>query len=260
MFKSKKQKLPKPKKSKLTPEEMSLWQHVGDLRNRLFKALIAMIIGTIISMTFGEYFIDVLARPIGGVDKLVSIEVTENVAVFMRVSLLGGFLLALPFILFQVLGFVLPGLTKEERRGLFLAIPFATLLFITGVVFAYFVMLPAALPFLISFIGVTTTPRLANYYSFVTNLLFWIGISFQTPLVVYILAKFGLVSPEMLARQWRFAVVIIAIISAFVTPTPDPINMGLLMVPLFVLYMLSILLAKIAVRDKKTETTVATTE
>ncbi len=248
MFKSRQKKKPAGEKRPYTAEEMSLWQHVNELRSRLFKALIAMIIGRVIGMAFGEHFIEVLARPIGGVDRLVSIEVTENVAVFMRVSLLGGFIIALPFILFQILGFILPGLTEKERRGLLMAIPFATLLFLAGVTFAYFVMLPAALPFLISFIGVTTTPRLANYYSFVTNLLFWIGVSFETPLVVYVLAKLRVVSPGALARQWRIAIVIIAVIAAFVTPTPDPINMGLLMIPLFLLYLLSILLAKLAVR------------
>jgi len=254
MINSKQEKRSQLKKQKSTPKEMSLWQHIGDLRKRLLISLIALIIGTVISMTFGEFLIEVLARPIGGLDQLISIEVTENVAVFMRVSLLGGFLISLPIILFQILGFILPGLTKEERRGLFMAIPFATILFSAGVVFGYFIMLPAALPFLISFIGITTTPRLANYYNFVTNLLFWLGVSFQTPLVVYILAKFRLVSPEALARQWRFAIVIIAVIAAFVTPTPDPINMGLLMVPLFILYMLSILLAKLAVRGDESET------
>ena len=122
------------------------------------------------------------------------------------------------------------------------------MLFIAGVLFAYFVMLPAALPFLISFIGIRTTPRLANYYAFVTNLLFWIGVAFETPLVVYVLARLRLVTPRALARQWRMAVIVIAILAAVITPTPDPVNMTLLMLPLLVLYGLSVLLAFVAVR------------
>lgn len=258
MFKRGSSKKAKPASTNSGEEEnISFWQqilpHINELRQRLFKALLAMIVGVIASLSFGEYLIEILARPIGGTDKLISIEVTENVAVFMRVSLLSGFILALPIILYQALAFIEPGLTASEMRRLKISIPFATILFLVGVAFAYFVMLPAALPFLISFIGITTTPRLANYYSFVTNLLFWIGVSFETPLVVYILARMRIVSAATLARGWRFAIVIIAVIAAFVTPTPDPINMGLLMIPLLVLYLLSVLLAKIAVRDEEPE-------
>jgi sec-independent protein translocase protein TatC len=108
------------------------------------------------------------------------------------------------------------------------------------------IMLPAALPFLTSFLGINTLPRPANYVDFVTNLMFWIGISFETPLLIFILAKFKVVNAKMLAKQWRFAVIIIAVLSAVVTPTVDPINMSLLMAPLFLLYLLSILLAFLA--------------
>ncbi len=250
MFKLRKKAKPAaPPKKKVNKADLTIPEHLLELRKRLLRGLVALIIAVIAAMLVGEKLIEVLAYPIGGVEKLISIEVTENVAVFMRVSLLGGFLLAFPYLLGEALGFIKDGLEPHEFRALMIAIPFATLLFAGGVLFAYFVMLPAALPFLISFIGITTTPRLANYYSFVTNLLFWIGVSFETPLVVYILARFRLVSAASLARQWRFAIVIIAILAAFVTPTPDPVNMGLLMLPLFVLYLLSILLAKVAARE-----------
>lgn len=251
---SRKRKAPEAPATEQAPaREMSLWEHVGELRKRLLRSLVAMIITTAICAAFGEQLIVFLAHPIGGVDKLVSIEVTENIGVFMRVSLLGGFLLAFPIILWQLLGFVIPGLTEKERRGILMAIPFATLLFAAGVLFAFYVMMPAALPFLISFIGIRTTPRLSNYYSFVTNLLFWIGVSFETPLVVYVLARLRLVTARALLAQWRIAIVVIAVVAAFVTPTPDPVNMGLLMLPLFVLYLLSVLLAALAVRGEKKE-------
>jgi sec-independent protein translocase protein TatC len=212
----------------------------------LLRGLLAMIVAVLICVAFGERLIAILAYPIGGIDRLISIEVTENVSVFMRVSLLGGFILAFPYLLYEALAYIRPALEDHEWRGLLIAIPFATLLFVSGVLFAYFVMLPAALPFLISFIGITTTPRLSNYFSFVTGLLFWIGVSFETPLAVYLMARFRLVTAEALAKQWRIAVVVIAVLAAFVTPTPDPVNMGLLMVPLLVLYGLSIGMAKIA--------------
>ena len=232
---------------------MNLMEHITELRRRLLIALATVVVTTVIAMAFGEQMIKILAIPVGGVEQLVSIEVTENIGVFMRVSLLGGFIGALPMILYQIIAFVMPGLTKSEQRGLLIAIPFATLLFVAGVGFAYYVMLPAALPFLINFLGIETTPRLSNYFKFITNLMFWIGISFEIPLVIYVLARLGIVNAKGLAKQWRIAIVVIAVVSAVVTPTPDPINMGLLMLPLFLLYWLSVLLAVIAGRHRKVE-------
>ena len=111
-------------------------------------------------------------------------------------------------------------------------------------------MLPAAIPFLVSFLGVKTTPRLSNYIGFVTNMMFWIGISFELPLLVFIMAKLNFVNAKMLAKQWRIAVVVIAVVAAVVTPTPDPVNMSLMMAPLMVLYVLSIFFAAVARRGK----------
>ncbi len=242
-------KTPKPQADRTA--NMDLMQHITELRKRLLIALAAMVVMTAAAMYFGEGLIDVLAKPIGGVDKLVSIEVTENIGVFMRVSLLAGFIASLPIMLYEIIAFLIPGLTRNEQRGLFIAIPFATILFVAGVAFAYYVMLPAALPFLISFIGVQTTPRLSNYFKFVTNLMFWIGLCFEMPLLVYVLARLRIVTASALAKQWRMAIVVIAVIAAFATPTPDPINMGLLMLPLFLLYWLSVLLAAIAGRGRE---------
>ncbi len=231
-------------------KQMDIWDHVGELRKRLFRAVIGLVVTTFISFSTATYLLQLLARPIGGLDKLQSIEITENMSVFMRVSLLSGFIVALPWILFQLLAFVMPGLSKNEKRWVLSSIPIATILFITGVAFAYFVMLPAAIPFLTNFLGIPTTPRLANYVSFITNLMFWIGIAFEAPLVMFILAKLQLITAKALLKQWRIAIVVIAIMAAFITPTVDPINMGLLMAPLFLIYLLSALFAWIARRPK----------
>ena len=227
-------------------KEMGIWEHINELRDRLMKAVLALIVGAVISFIFAQKLIEFLAVPINGLQNLTAIEVTENVSVFFRVSLLAGFILAFPFIFYQFIAYILPGLTPEESKSLFVFIPFATILFIGGVSFAYYVMMPNAIPFLVSFLGVQTKPRISNYIDFVTNLIFWIGVSFETPLVVFALAKFKVLNAKMLLEQWRFAIVIIAIIAALVTPTPDPINMGLLMVPLGGIYLLSVLMAWIA--------------
>ena len=231
--------------------EMSYLEHINELRKRLFRALLALIIGVLLSFIFSTFAINLLVIPIGGLDKLQAIEVTESISVYMRVALLSGFILAFPVILFEILAFILPGLKKSEKKWLLLALPFATILFVGGVTFTYFVMLPAAVPFLVNFLGVQTIPSLNNYIKFVTNMMFWIGISFEMPLLIFILAKFGVVSGKMLLKQWRIAVVVIAVIAAVVSPTVDPVNMGLLMLPLFALYILSVLLAFTARKNTK---------
>jgi sec-independent protein translocase protein TatC len=143
----------------------------------------------------------------------------------------------------------MPGLTDVERRWVYMSIPFATLLFLSGVAFTYFIILPTSIPFLINFLGIETTPRPSYYIEFVTGLMFWVGMLFELPLVMFILAKLGLVTASFLLKGWRYAIVIIALVAAFVTPTTDPINMGLLMLPLLVLYFSSVGLAALAGRN-----------
>ena len=227
---------------------LPLLQHLNELRQRLFKAMAAVAVTTAISFVFAEKLINYLASPIGGSQALVSIEVTENIAVYMRVSLLGGLILGMPFVLYQVLRFILPGLRGKERLWLLLGVPLASVLFITGVAFTWFVMIPTAVPFLTGFIGITTHVRPSNYFDFITTLMFWIGLSFEMPVVMMLLAKMKFITAGQLARGWRYAVVIIAVIAAAITPTVDPVNMGLVMAPLGGLYAVSILLAAIAGR------------
>ena len=124
--------------------------------------------------------------------------------------------------------------------------PVATLFFVGGMLFAYFVMLPAALPFLLKFSGINTIPRPSSYINFVTGIMFWLGVAFEFPLVIFLMARLGFVRSEMLFQQWRLAIVIIAVVAALITPTVDPVNMSLVMGPLIALYFFSILLAKIA--------------
>ncbi len=230
----------------VTDVEMSFLEHFEELRKRLFYAVIALAISTILSFTFSQYLLKYIALPIGGLEYLQSIEVTENISVFMRVSLMSGIVIAMPVIVYQLLRFILPGLTIKEKRWVGLAVPSATVLFAGGVLFTYFFMLPPAINFLTTFLDVETSPRLTNYVNFVLNIMFWIGISFETPLLIFILAKLDLVTGKSLLRQWRIAIVVIAVVAAMITPTVDPVNMGILMVPLFALYLLSVVLAFIA--------------
>ncbi|MCB2202950.1 twin-arginine translocase subunit TatC [bacterium] len=231
-------------------QELTLWQHLDELRKRLLYAVIGVVVGIVISFIVSDYTLQLLARPIGGYEQLQSIEVTENVGVFMRVTLLGGIIVSLPFTLAQIYFFIRPGLKPKERRWLLRALPLAFLLFLVGVVFSYAVMLPNAIPILVQFTGPQVLPNWKDYVNFVTSLIFWSGVCFEMPLIAYILAKFGIVTAGQLLKGWRIALVVIAVAAAVITPTGDPINMALLMGPLLLLYALSILLASFARKEK----------
>ncbi len=235
------------------PKSMSLWGHLGELRKRLLYSLIGLVVGVIISVIFADRLLIWMARPIGGLENLLSLQVTENLSVYFRVTLLVGFIITLPFTLIQLYLFVSPGLKKRERKWIIVAVPMATVLFGAGATFAYFVMLPAAIPFLVQFPGPEVLPKWKDYVNFVTNLIFWVGLSFETPLLMFLLAKLGVIDAKGLAKQWRIAAIVIAVIAAVATPTPDPINMAVLMAPLFLLYLLGILLAALARKKKDKE-------
>jgi sec-independent protein translocase protein TatC len=227
-----------------------LVEHLEALRGHLLRSLIALAITTGIGFALASTALDWLAEPVGGIGALQAIEVTESVGAFMRVSLLIGIVLAFPYIGLEMFLFAAPGLKRRERRLILTIIPIATALFIVGLWFAYKIMLPVALPFLLSFMNIQTVPRPSNYIRFVTGLMFWIGVAFQFPLVIYTLASLGLVRARTLLDGWRISIVLIAILAAVITPTVDPVNMGLVMAPMIALYFLSILLAKIAQRGR----------
>jgi sec-independent protein translocase protein TatC len=183
-------------------------------------------------------------------DELVAIDVTENVGTVMRVTLLSGFTIALPYVIFEIWLFIAPALRVRSRIKGLIAIPTAIFLFVGGMAFAFFIMLPTALPFLFNFMGLSTQPRPSSYYNFVTLIMFWIGITFEFPLVIYLLANLGLITSKTLRSQWRLAMIVIAVLAAAITPTVDPVNMGLVMAPMIILYFISIGLASIAERGR----------
>ena len=231
-----------------TPSDkiMPIMGHLRELRNVLIKCAIVLVITTLISLTFTTQILQFLIAPYG--DILETIDPTENVTTYFRVALMSGAVLAMPFLVYFVWSFIAPGLETKERRYVRFIVPGATVLFILGVAFAWAVMLPAAIGFLSSFEPeiFKTSWRAAAYIPFVTSLMFWIGIAFELPLIVFFLAKLKIVTAAKLLSWWRFAIVGAAIIAALITPTVDPFNLALVMGPLVLLYFLSILMAKLA--------------
>ncbi|MGF1506814.1 MAG: twin-arginine translocase subunit TatC [Anaerolineae bacterium] len=233
----------------------SIVPHLVELRQRLVYALIGIVVATVIAGALTNTIIEILTEPVVtvlqqqfGEDINVTIlDPTEGVTVFIRVAITTGIVFASPYVIAQVWIFIAAGLKPSERRMFYLLFPFAAGLFITGVAFAYFVMLPVALPFLYTFLDpVEPIVRIDSFIRFVTTVLLFVGLSFEMPLIFFVLAKLGVVNSKMLAQNWRIAVVLIAVLAALITPTPDPINMGIVAAPLILLYLLSIVLTRFA--------------
>jgi sec-independent protein translocase protein TatC len=248
----------------------SIGEHISALRLHLLRSLLVLILTTGFSLIFAKQLMGLLALPLAGekiftiplapvptmirqlVDmgqtelaKLQVIEPTEAIGVFMRVALLAGVSLAMPWLVMEVYLFIAPGLMPRTRVLLLAAIPIASLLFLLGLLSTFFLMLPTAIPFLYNFMGFRAAWRPTQYFDLVTNLMFWIGLFFEMPLLVYVLAAAGLVTAGMLAKHWRFAIIAIAILASVITPTVDPVNMMLAMAPMVLVYFLSILAAAI---------------
>lgn len=219
---------------------MGFFEHLNELRGRLFKAAVALVLGTLVGIVVAAPVLEYLIRPYG--ERLAALGPTEPIVAYFRVSLMVGGALAIPVITYQLLMFVLPGLTRKEARMVLTALPAITLLFAVGAAFAWFILVPPALGYLEGF-----QPTLFRaewtadlYLGFITALIFWMGVAFETPLVFFVLSVIGLVGPGALARNWRIAVVGASVAAAMITPTVDPVNMSLVMGPLLALYTISI--------------------
>lgn len=228
--------------------------HLRELRTRLIWCLVALAIASAASFFLFDYIMAALKAPAGQIN-LVFIEVTEGVSVYMKVCLVAGAILASPFIIYQTLMFILPALTRREKKMVLLLLPWVTFMFLGGVAFGYFVLIPPATQFLLSFGESIATPqlRVGNYVTFVARLLLTIGLIFELPVVTTALARMGLVSWRFLARQRRVAIVLAFVLAAVLTPTIDPVNQILVTVPLIILYEAGIWLARLVQRPRAAE-------
>lgn len=234
---------------------MSLLDHLDELRVRFTRAFIALVVGTIIGVVVAGGVFELLLAPycqlgVSADCRLQTLGPTEGVVAYFRVSLTVGAMLAIPYMTYQLMMFVLPGLERHEKRLILLSLPAITLLFIVGVLFAWFLLMPPALGFLQEFQPTLFKPEWTAdlYLSFITALVFWMGVAFETPLVFFVLSVLGFVRAGGLVRNWRIAVVGASVAAAMITPTVDPVNMFLVMAPLLGLYVISIALVAIGQR------------
>ncbi len=244
-----------PEKAELTEDcptdaeqEMTLMEHLIELRDRVMKAAIGLGLGTIVGFVFARQAFEILIRPLPVEAEIVSLAPTDSIFMYFKVALILGLILSMPIIVYQAIQYILPGLYPNERRYLYWLLPSATLAFAFGAGFSVFVIIPFSIRYLSGFMAdlISPTYRVQEYIDFVTTLMFWIGVVFEMPLVIYFLSKLGVVDYKKLAGARRYAIVAVAVLAAVITPTPDPVTMMLVMTPLVLLYELGVQLSRIA--------------
>ncbi len=241
-------------------KEAPLLDHLEELRRRIIFSVLSWVIAAGVAFYFRTDLLMWLQHPLNVfneksnlVGQLVFFNLTEPILTGFKIAGFGGLVLALPFIVFQIWAFISPGLYARERR---LAIPFllgAGFSFAAGVAFAYYLMLPVAIPFMLGFLGAVAVPQISigQYMGQVITLMSMMGLVFEMPVLAFLGAQLGFVSAKFLLEQWRIALVAILVISALITPTPDPFNMMIVALPLLVLYGLSILVVAGVERGRK---------
>lgn len=236
--------------------EMTLLEHLEELRGRLVAMVAALIVGILVSLipvptmnSLTGFLFDVISNmaKTTGVT-LISTGPGETFFTYLEVAMVVGAALAMPMIIYQIFAFVTPALYANEKRYLYIAVPGVCLSFICGVLFCYYLTLPFATRFLAGFLSNDISPfwSVKNYAGFVATFLFWVGVMFELPIVMYFLSKLGIISHQRMARFRKYAFVLAFVIGAAITPTPDPINQTIISLPIYFLFELGVILARFA--------------
>ncbi|MFM7773652.1 MAG: twin-arginine translocase subunit TatC [Candidatus Kapaibacterium sp.] len=235
--------------------EMSFFDHLGDLRVRIFRALLGLVVGCLISGMFVSTIMDsVLLAPATAVGmKLQNLRPFGQAFLYFKVVLITGLIIASPWVLWNLWQFVAPGLYENERNWARRITVYTTFCFLAGVAFAYYVMLPGMMSFSVSFgsRNIENNYDVNEYFGFVTTTLLAAGLIFELPMITYVLARFGLVSAALMRKYRRHAFVVILIVAAILTPSPDPVNQLTFAAPLYVLYEISIIVARVARKKER---------
>ena len=230
-----------------TFEEMTLLEHVEELRDRIVRSIIAIGVAFIAGIFFAGPLLRRMQTEAHAVQGLDVVSPTDPITIYFKVALYIAIGLSLPVLLWQFIGFLVPGMTKREQRLLYLSLPFVAALFLIGTGYAFFFATPRALQFLSSFMSdiYEWTPEGNSVVGFYLTLMLGLGLAFQLPVVMFILAKLGVVSAKKMRDVRKYAVMVLLILSAVITPTTDPFNMALVFVPLYLLYEAGIVTARL---------------
>lgn len=243
-------------------DRMSLFEHLADLRKRLLYSAVAIGIGFVIGFAVAKWVINYVAKPMVVAlqqahypDKLIFTGPAEYINLLIKVGFYLGLVIALPVVLHQIWLFVAPGLYKHERKAVLSFIFSSVFLFLCGVAFAYFILLPFVLKFLITFQGpqgpFQPLISISEYFDLILIVMVGLGAIFELPVLIFVLSVFGIVTPQWLWKNFRYAILIITIVAAVVTPTPDMTTMLIFMMPMIGLYFLGIGVSYVVFRKKR---------
>lgn len=248
-------KLPNPDEPDVF-EEMTLLEHMIELRDRIVKIVIAVGIAFIAGIVLAPRFLALLQKnanvPLG----FDVVSPTDPLTLYFKIALYIAIGIALPVILWQLFGFLAPGLTKKEKRILYSSLPFVSILFLAGAAYGFFVAAPRAFAFLSNFMSDTFewSPEGQQIITFYLTLMIGLALAFQLPVIMFLLAKLGVATPQKMRSFWKYAILIIFIASAVITPSTDPFNMAIVAIPLMLLYWVGIVLAYIFAKKSTRDT------
>lgn len=233
-------------------EKMSFTGHLEELRTRLIRIIAAIGIGFLISYGYKEWLFKIITKPLADVlppkSFMIYTGMSEAFFIYMELAFFAALFLSGPYCLYQIWKFISPGLHSQEKKYVLPFVLVSSTLFIIGVLFGYFVVLPPACAFFASYASDFLKPMfsLKEYLSLTSKFLLGFGLSFELPVFLFFMTKIGIVNPKMLAKRRRYAILIIFIVAAILTPTPDPFNQMLMALPLMVLYEIGIVVSKFA--------------
>lgn len=233
-------------------EEMTLAEHLNELRSRLMKTVLGIGIAFVIGLFLVNPLLGVV-RDSANVEKFDVIEATEPITAYFKTALYIALAAALPLIFYQMFAFIAPGLTRKEKRYVYASLPFVVLFFMAGASFAFFLAVPRAFEFLSSFNSdlFDYSPTFGSIAAFYIQVSLGMGIAFELPILMFLMARLNIVSPARMSASRRYALVLTLIAAALITPTPDPFNMAFIAVPIYMLYELGLIFAKIAARRSR---------
>jgi sec-independent protein translocase protein TatC len=237
-----------------TPGTMTLLDHLRELRSRLVKISIAVVLGLIAGFFLLQQtdFISYTIRNFVGAQGVQITEVTEGFTTYISVALTIGLIMAMPVVIYQILAFLTPGLTRSEKRWIFLGLPLVIGFFAAGIAFGWYITAPAAIKFLVGFAAedsnglIENKPALNDFLGILTRLLLINGIIFEMPMVMFTLAKLKILNPRKVAKYRRYVILAVVVIAAIVTPTGDPANLALVAVPMYLLFEFGLILGRMA--------------
>lgn len=226
---------------------MTFWEHLDELRSRLWRVLVAALAAMVLCFCFKEQLFTVVFAPKGDNIHLVNIQITQQFLVHMRVALWMGIVIVSPYVLYQLFAFVAPGLYAIERRMALCAVGGGYLLFLGGVLLNYFIIFPFTVQFLGTYQVSTEVPNqiaLTSYVDLLLVMSLLMGVVFELPVLCWLLGKFHILKSSFMRRYRRHAIVVILIIAAIITPTGDPFTLSLVAVPIYLLWELSIIIVR----------------